>query len=72
MPTFLTNRPLKTDFRSAFLGHFGSSLQGYGTMEWMIFFQSLKKSNKPNFNHSSDTWVVVVVLFGKPMIGIPS
>ena len=38
MSTFLTSRPLKRDFGSAFLGHFGSSLQGHGTMEWTIFF----------------------------------
>lgn len=40
-----------------------------GAMEWTVL-SSLKRSNKPNFNQSSDTWVVVFVLLEKPTIGM--
>ena len=49
MFTFLTSGSLKKDLRRAFLSHFGSSLKGYGAMEW-TFSQSLQRNNRPNFN----------------------
>lgn len=63
MSTFLTNG-------GADLGvHFWVTLdllsRVMGTMEW-TFLQSLQRSNKPNFNRTSDTWVV---FFGFCFVG---